>query len=572
MAREQAANIDTSAPEVVPEPRYPGPGFRLGEYTISDTLGHGAMATVFAAVDATGHEVALKVFQEGPGVSRTMLERFRREAEASKKLRRHPHILTIYGTGKEGPYHYIVMESLRSSQTLETAMESTPMSLQATVHIAILIARALQYAHARNIVHRDVKPSNILIDEFGTPLLTDFGVAELVDWPSCTVAGALTGTPLYMSPEQARAERVGPASDIYSLGVVLYEAITGVLPYTTQHAAPIKDVLKAVKDELPKRPRLYRKEISPELEAVMFKALEKNPKDRYVDAEAFAGDLERAMSGRAVSAHHFTILDRGRHFVRQHERAITTLVLVSAVALGMGYYFRYRLQEAHYENLLGIAWRKNAQYALAQINNQGNGVTSQMPRAWQEIRVARRAMNARDWADARRRFRSATRLSTAVGDYRTAAIAQLDLARCAILLGERSEANQTYSSILRNSDAPPGLASLAQLEHLALLLLEGRHPEAQEAMQTRELPPESPMRKAMQCLTGELSARSLVSGIDQVPLRFRNDVYLAAAVRYYLDGDSSRALTYLERCSSASMPSYEWPGPFAKRLRQEFRI
>ncbi|MBN1269382.1 MAG: serine/threonine protein kinase, partial [Kiritimatiellae bacterium] len=265
----------TAMAEDVPPPAYPGKGFRIGEYVVDDVLGHGSMATVFLARDATGHEVALKIFQEGPGVSATMLERFRREAEASKKLRRHPHIMTIYSTGRVEPYHYIAMESIRRSKTLEAALESTPMSQKAIVEVIIKIARALQYAHSKNIVHRDVKPTNIMIDEFGEPLLSDFGVAELVDWPSCTLTGALTGTPLYMSPEQARGERVGPASDIYSLGVVLYEALSGVLPYSAQHRSRVKEVLEAVKNEPPRRPRLFRKDISPDMEAVVLKALEK---------------------------------------------------------------------------------------------------------------------------------------------------------------------------------------------------------------------------------------------------------------------------------------------------------
>ncbi|MEM7392062.1 MAG: serine/threonine-protein kinase, partial [Verrucomicrobiota bacterium] len=208
-----------------------GKGFQIDEFTIFDTLGHGSMATVYHATDETGHEVALKIFQEGPSVSKTMLERFHREAEASKKLRKHPNIITIYSSGRESPYHYIAMESVPGRRTLEDVIEDRSLTIRQIVTLTIKIARALQYAHARRVVHRDVKPTNIMVDEFGEPLLTDFGVAELFDWPSCTVTGALTGTPLYMSPEQANGDETGPASDIYSLGVVLYEALTGVLPY-----------------------------------------------------------------------------------------------------------------------------------------------------------------------------------------------------------------------------------------------------------------------------------------------------------------------------------------------------
>lgn len=556
---------------VSPPPSYPGKGFKLGEYVVKDVLGHGAMATVFSAEDATGHEVALKVFQEGPGVSKTMLERFRREAEASKKLRRHPHIMTIYGTDREGPYHYIIMESVRNSQTLETAMESTLMSLQSSVETIVKIARALQYAHTRNIVHRDVKPTNIMIDEFGEPLLSDFGVAELVDWPSCTVTGALTGTPLYMSPEQARAERVGPASDIYSLGVVLFEAATGVLPYSTQHAAPIKDVLRAVKEELPKRPRLYRKEISPDLEAVMLKALEKNPRDRYIDAAAFATDLERALAGRPVSAHHFTYLDKLRHFARQHERMITTVVLVLLAASGVWFYFSRRLLDAHYENLIGLAWRKNTQFILAQAAQGGDAQNSQMPRAWQEIRLARRSMNARDWASARLGFRSASNMSIAIEDLRTAAIAQLDQARCEVLLDLKDEAQATYMAILENTESPPALAALAQLEYLQLALLQDDRERALKSLLVREPPGDGPILSAINTLAGEASAGELAGNAAAAPHRFRNDVYLAAAIKYYLDGDLERMTANLRLSAKTSVPSSEWPGPYARKLQSELR-
>ena len=545
-------------------PRYPGKGFRIGEYLISDSLGHGAMATVFLAKDTTGHEVALKVFQEGPGVSETMLERFRREAEASKKLRRHPHIMTIYATGKDGPYHYIAMESVRNSKTFEDALENTPMSLAKIVQTIIRIARALQYAHMHHIVHRDVKPTNIMIDEFGEPLLSDFGVAELVDWPSCTITGALTGTPLYMSPEQARSERVGPASDIYSLGVVLYEAVTGTLPYSVQHCSPVRDVLEAVKNEPPKRPRLFRKEISPELEAVMLKALEKNPKDRYMDAEAFAVDLERALAGRRVSAHHFSPLDHVRHLARRHQRTVLLLLPLILGGASMAFYYRHKLLAARYDDVLTRAHLKNALYMLAQAD--GTGLASETPRAWNEIRLARKAMTAGDWDNGRQGFESAVALSSTVGDTRTAAIAELDLARCDIMLNNREGAKKVYHHILLNTDASPAIASMAQLEYLSLLLLEGNRKAALDVLLLRAPPLDGPIRSAMNCLGGDRSVSDLLAAVDTMPRQFQNDAYFAVALRYYLNGEMKRCATYLKQCVQSSTPPSEWPAPFAKIL------
>lgn len=544
---------------------YPGKGFRIGEFTIMELLGHGAMASVFLARDSTGHEVALKVFQEGPGVSQTMLERFRREAEASKKLRRHPNIIPIYATGRDGPYHYIAMESVRQSRTLEAALESTPMSISKIVDLAIRMARALQYAHSHSIVHRDVKPANIMMDEFEQPLLSDFGVAELVDWPSCTLTGALTGTPLYMSPEQARGERVGPTSDIYSLGVVLYEAVTGVLPYGVQHGSPVKEVLEAVKNELPRRPRLFRREISPDLEAILFKALEKDPRDRYVDAEAMAADLERLLAGRRVSAHRFSFRDYLRHLTRRYRRAIFWILVVLGAAASAGMVFRERLLKTRYDELIRRAQLKNALYMLAEAENVA-GPARETPRAWNEIRMARRAMLAGDWRAARDGFAAAAEISLSVGDSRTAAIAQLDEARSEIMLNNRNQARLIYLGILRNPDASPSIANMAQVECLGLARLEGLAAEALAILQLRSPVTTGPLRTILQGLAGDVTSQQLAAAVDNMPHQLRNDALLAAALRAHLDGEPRVAASLLRQALEASSPPSEWPAPFARLL------
>lgn len=566
-AKNDTQRAIASATDTTGAPKAPCKGMVIGEYTILELLGHGAMATVYLAVDSTGHEVALKVFQEGPGVSETMLERFRREAEASKKLRRHPHIITIYATGRDGPYHYIAMELIRRSKTLEDALETTPISIQAIVQIAIKIARALQYAHMHHIVHRDVKPSNIMIDEFGEPLLSDFGVAELIDWPSCTMTGALTGTPLYMSPEQARSERVGPASDIYSLGVVLFEALTGVLPYSVQHCAPVKEVLEAVKNETPKRPRLYRKEISPELEAVILKALEKNPKDRYVDAEAFAVDLERALAGRRVSAHRFSPLDHIRHLVRRHQRTLAVVAPLLVLAAGITHIYRQKLLRARYDEILSRAQLRNALFVLA--HSDSPALAMETPRAWHEIRLARKAMSAGEWQTAHDALQTAADLSTEAGDLRTAVIAYLDLARCEVMLNNRQGALRIYEEILTKPDASPALASLAQFEAVCLWLLEGQRDGAVRVLTLRELPVEGPIREALNCLSGELSPSELAKAVPSMPQQFQNDAYFAVAIRQYLDNNLRECSAYLRRCIQVSKPFSEWPGPFARMLNTD---
>lgn len=556
---------ETAAPAQPEPPSTPGKGYRVGEYTIVETLGHGSMATVYLARDGTGHEVALKLFQEGPGVSPTMLERFRREAEASKKLRRHPNIMKVYATGQHGSLHYIVMEPIRNSRTLEDLIEAGRLDTEQILQVVAKIARALHYAHSRNIVHRDVKPSNVMIDEFGEPLLTDFGVAALIDWPSFTLSGALTGTPLYMSPEQARADKVGPAGDIYSLGVVLYEALTGVLPYSTQHSAPVKNVLEAVKNELPRRPRFYRKDLSPELEAVILKALQKEPERRYADAEEFADDIDRARTGRQVSARLASTSARLWTAMRRYDQFVVAAAVMLAMAIGGWVYFRQKLMAARYEKLLSTVHLRNF---VLRVTDQAPDTTEASPGsiAWHEIRNARRAMNAGNWETARDTFVGAVEMCRRNGDRRTEAMAMLDLARCQLLLGSAGDALDLIRSILRNDDASSIVLSFAHLEGVQLALIGKNQEDAVAILQMRPLPSDGPLRAALRCLAGEVPAAEFERDIERAPPRLRNDLRFALAVRRQLDGDEAGRVAELRRVLQSSLPGNEWPAPWAKNL------
>lgn len=547
----------------------PGKGFRIGEYVIEKSIGHGSMATVYLAHDSTGHEVALKIFQEGPGVSVTMLERFRREAEASKKLRRHPNIMKVYATGQEGVYHYIVMEPVRNSRTLDDCIEVNPMTTTQIVNTIIKICGALQYAHTRNIVHRDVKPTNIMVDEFGEPLLTDFGVAALIDWPSCTISGALTGTPLYMSPEQARAERVGPESDIYSLGVVLYEALTGALPYSTQHSSPVKSVLEAVKNEQPKRPRAHNKEISPDLEAVILKALEKDPEDRYPDAESFAHDLERAITGRHVTARLFSFRERIFYVFRRHDKAIAIGVLIMLALGAVAFHYQRKLISARYDTLLSVANLRNYASRAASANDNAPGGISQQPGAWPEIRMARRAMNRGAWSASLVHLEAAIFLSQQIGDTRTESMAKLDMARMKSLDGEYRQAIDLYRQVLDNPDTSPPVANYAMIESLMLTLLTDQRNDALQLLAHGNMPNDNIFRNAILCLSGDMSTERYLEQITYLPRRLQNDAHMAVAVRYKMDGNTKGYLHELRLAIQTASPSTEWPAPLARRLFEE---
>lgn len=548
--------------------RYPGKGFRISEYVIEKTLGHGSMATVYLARDATGHDVAIKLFQEGPGVSPTMLERFRREAEATKKLRRHPNIMKVYATGREGPYHFIAMEPVLHSKTLDDCLETTSMTVDEIVRIHVKIARALHYAHSRGIVHRDVKPTNIMIDEFGEPMLSDFGVAALIDWPSCTVTGALTGTPLYMSPEQARSERVGPATDIYSLGVVLYEALTGALPFSAQHNAPVKQVLEAIKHEAPRRPRHYRRDLSPDLEAVVLKAIDKNPEHRYPDAEALALDLERVLAGRHVTARLFSYGERLLFLAKRYDQFFAAAGVMIAIVITAWWFLNQEVMRARHENLRTLLSLRN--YAARVAAEAESGPPRSNAGAWRHIRDARRLMQAGDWREAAAGFRLAVDAALLIGDRRTAAIAELDLARSILLTGDIPAALDVYRSIILNLDASPATLGHAQLEALMMSLIGGDRAEAIELLGLHDLPPPGPFRDAILCLTGELSVEDLARRIPYMPFRFQNDAQLAMAVRHRMNDQPEAYADTLRQLVQASSPGTDWPAPLARILRSDW--
>lgn len=254
---------------------------QLGEYLLIHCLGKGGCALVYDAVDPDGASLALKVMQETPFVPAEMLKRFRREAEAVKKLRKHPSIVTVYDTGQVGRNHYIAMEAVPGGQTLDSLLkEAGAMSLKEALGMALPIAEALAYAHQNGIIHRDLKPANVLINEFGQPLLADFGLAriEVDDASQLTVSAMAMGTPRYMSPEQTSSmKKTDHLTDIYSFGVILYQMLTGNMPYEVDSTEGLVDVFRAICYTPPRIDRELRRRLSRDVLAVLLKLLEKNP-------------------------------------------------------------------------------------------------------------------------------------------------------------------------------------------------------------------------------------------------------------------------------------------------------
>lgn len=268
-------------------------GKQFGHYQIVAPLGEGGMAAVYKAYQPSMERyVAIKVLPRQMAISQEFLARFKLEAKLLAQLQ-HPHILPVFDYGETDGYTYIVMSYIKSG-TLADLMKTRRFSMAEIGAIISQIGSALGYAHMRGMIHRDVKPSNVLIDETGNCLLTDFGLARMVEAPSnLTSSGAIMGTPSYMSPEQGAGTKIDKRSDIYSLGVILFELLAGRVPYTAE--TPVAIVFKHIQDPLPSV-RKYNPDLSAEIEAILYKALAKNPEDRYPTVEDFVRAFEQANS------------------------------------------------------------------------------------------------------------------------------------------------------------------------------------------------------------------------------------------------------------------------------------
>jgi eukaryotic-like serine/threonine-protein kinase len=268
-------------------------------YEVVRILGSGGFADVFLANDRLlGRQVALKVLSSRYAHDEQFVERFRREASSAAGLN-HPNIVQIYDRGEAEGTYYIAMEYLEGRSLKEIIVKYAPLSPELLVSVAVQIVEALRFAHRRDVIHRDIKPQNIIIDNDGRVKVTDFGIARAGSASTMTEAGSILGTAHYFSPEQAQAQPVEAASDLYSLGVVMYEMATGQLPFDGDN--PVSIAMKHVHDT-PASPRTINPAISENLDAVIMRALGKRPIDRYLTAQSMLDDLRRVQAGEAVAA------------------------------------------------------------------------------------------------------------------------------------------------------------------------------------------------------------------------------------------------------------------------------
>jgi serine/threonine protein kinase len=276
-------------------------GQSLGRYHILKQLGEGGMAIVYKARDTNlDRDVAIKVIRTdifGPAILKRLLERFKREGQALAKLA-HPNIVTVLEYGEHNGAPYLVMPYLPGG-TLKSRINK-PIQYQDAVHLLIPIAQALAHAHEQGIIHRDVKPANILITRTGEPMLSDFGIAKLLDTEETrelTGTGVGIGTPEYMAPEQGMGQS-DERADIYALGIVFYELVTGRIPYRAD--TPMAILMKKSQEPLP-RPKSFVPSLPDSVENVLIKVLARDPNNRYQTAREFADALERLARGETVT-------------------------------------------------------------------------------------------------------------------------------------------------------------------------------------------------------------------------------------------------------------------------------
>jgi WD40 repeat protein/tRNA A-37 threonylcarbamoyl transferase component Bud32 len=340
-AKPQPATIAYRAGETEEAPAAESPApdapARFGDYELLEEIAQGGMGVVWKARQVSVNRVvALKMILAGRLAGAAAVKRFRAEAEAAAKLD-HPNIVPIYEVGEEEGQHYYTMPLIEGGSLAKQA-DRFPDDPRAAARLMVPIARAVHYAHQRRILHRDLKPGNILLDPAGQPHITDFGLAKQLggdsDAPAQTATGDIVGTPSYMAPEQAKGVRpLTTAVDVYALGAIFYDLLTGRPPFRADtHLETIRQVV----EQEPVRPRLLNPLVDRDLNTICLKCLAKEPDKRFASADALANDIDRWLGGRPIRARP---IGPGERFVKWAKRnsgwaslaAVALIILVSGV-------------------------------------------------------------------------------------------------------------------------------------------------------------------------------------------------------------------------------------------------
>jgi eukaryotic-like serine/threonine-protein kinase len=321
-----------------------------GRYRIVGRIGSGGMADVYEAEDTQlGRRVALKLLHRRFAEDAEFVERFRREASAAAGLS-HPNVVQVFDRGEWDGTYYIAMELLEGRNLKQVVREHGALDPALAVDIVLQILKAARFAHRRGIVHRDIKPHNVIVDEEGRAKVTDFGIAR-AGASDMTETGSIMGTAQYLSPEQAQGQPVDARSDLYSIGVVLYELLTGVPPFDAD--SPVTIALKQVSED-PLPPSLRNPAVTPALEAVVMRALRKDPAERFQDADEFIVALETAMTGVYVPPAEDLAEELEEEDRRNWRRiALIAIVVLALLALAIGAWALLTPDQKEVPNVVG---------------------------------------------------------------------------------------------------------------------------------------------------------------------------------------------------------------------------
>jgi eukaryotic-like serine/threonine-protein kinase len=322
----EAATITVPSPEDICTTHT---GRVFGNYDVLEQIGQGGMGVVYLARQrGLGRVVALKLMLAGSRATEAEIKRFHTEAKAAATLK-HPNVVAIHEVGEHHGQQYFSMDYIEG-RSLAEVIRRTPLPAARAARYVKIIAEAIQYAHQQGILHRDLKPHNVLIDAQDEPRITDFGLARQIDVESdLTISGAVLGTPSYMPPEQAAGKRreIGPASDVYSLGAILYDLLTGRPPFRAD--TPL-DTLRQVIDIEPAPPRLLNPKVPRDLETICLKCLAKTPAQRYASAQELADDLGRFLRQEPI---HARPISSGERLWRWSRRQPALAGLLGALAV-----------------------------------------------------------------------------------------------------------------------------------------------------------------------------------------------------------------------------------------------
>lgn len=345
----------------------------FGDYELLEKLGQGGMGVVYRARQRSlDREVAVKLLAAGPWASRDFIERFRREAQSAARMQ-HPNIVSIFEVGAHDELNYFSMALVRGESLAALLAREGPQPPRRAAALLRTVAEAVDYAHRLGVLHLDLKPGNVLLDERGEPQVADFGLARRLDDTLGADSDEVSGTPSYMAPEQAtaKARRLTPATDVYGLGAILYEMLTGRPPFL---AATPQETLKRVATVAPDRPRAWRSDVPADLEAICLKCLEKDAGNRYRSAAALVADLGAFLDGRPVSVRPLSAPQRLLRAARREPRMAAALgAFVLALVVGLSATaVQWRRADANADAARDRTWVLRAQAAQAALA-EGDG-------------------------------------------------------------------------------------------------------------------------------------------------------------------------------------------------------